>query len=407
MNASAPATIKVDVAIVGGGVAGASLAATLADAGLGVAVVEREARFRDRIRGEALHPWGAREADRLGLLPVLRAAGAVALPLWQRYEARTPGDPYCWADDTPGGYCEWSISHPALQAALLRHAACRGARVLRPARVAAYHLSARPEIEVATNDGNRTVAARLVVGADGARSRVRAWLGAGINRDPVRRAIGGALLDGVALPADRAHQAYLPGGFAMLFPQGAGRARAYVVCSAAAARHARSGDVAAHLIATCAAALPAGALGDVRPAGPAAFFPAADVWSDRLAAGPLVLIGDAAGANDPSQGHGLALAFRDVRELRDLLLSERDWPAAVAAFAARRAADHAVLRAHAEWAGTLAVAQGPEADAMRSRVARARERDPTAGGFAAIYACGPDGLTPDETARRRFFGLDG
>ncbi|MDQ3780771.1 MAG: FAD-dependent monooxygenase, partial [Chloroflexota bacterium] len=59
--------LETDVAIVGGGVAGSSLGATLAAAGIGVVIVEREARFRDRIRGEGLHPWGAAEANRLGL----------------------------------------------------------------------------------------------------------------------------------------------------------------------------------------------------------------------------------------------------------------------------------------------------------------------------------------------------
>ena len=76
-----PTGLAVDVAIVGGGVAGSNLAAALAAVGLGVVVVEREARFRDRIRGEALHPWGAAEADRLGLVPVLRAAVGQPLPV--------------------------------------------------------------------------------------------------------------------------------------------------------------------------------------------------------------------------------------------------------------------------------------------------------------------------------------
>ena len=119
-----------------------------------------------------------------------------------------------------------------------------------------------------------------------------------------------------------------------------------------------------------------------------------------------MLVGDAAGANDPSQGHGLSLAFRDARELRDLLLDGPDWSAAVGAFAERRVAYVAPLRAHARWVGVLTTEQGAEADARRDRVARARETDPSAGGFAGIYAFGPDGLVGDEAARRRFFGDD-
>ena len=65
------ATTAVDVAIIGGGIAGSSLAITLRRQGMNVALVEREPRFRDRIRGEAMHPWGVREVDALGLRPLL------------------------------------------------------------------------------------------------------------------------------------------------------------------------------------------------------------------------------------------------------------------------------------------------------------------------------------------------
>src|SRR5215208_3981623 len=101
-----------DVAIVGGGVAGSSLAAVLAEAGLGVVVIEREKGFRDRVRGESIHPWGVAEAEKLGLLSVLRAAGARELPVWQRYADRVPNEPSRWDDNFPGSLGEWSIYHP-------------------------------------------------------------------------------------------------------------------------------------------------------------------------------------------------------------------------------------------------------------------------------------------------------
>ena len=56
-----------DVVIVGGGIAGSTLGGVLARAGLGVLVVEKEARFRDRIRGEGTWPWGWPKRARPGL----------------------------------------------------------------------------------------------------------------------------------------------------------------------------------------------------------------------------------------------------------------------------------------------------------------------------------------------------
>ncbi len=45
-----------DVVIVGGGIAGASLAVLLARGGLGVTVLERSVQFEDRVRGETMPP---------------------------------------------------------------------------------------------------------------------------------------------------------------------------------------------------------------------------------------------------------------------------------------------------------------------------------------------------------------
>jgi 2-polyprenyl-6-methoxyphenol hydroxylase-like FAD-dependent oxidoreductase len=39
----------------------------------------------------------------------------------------------------------------------------------------------------------------------------------------------------------------------------------------------------------------------------------------------VVLIGDAAGHNDPIIGQGLSISYRDVRIVRDLMLENRDW----------------------------------------------------------------------------------
>ena len=60
-----------DIVTVGGGLGGSALAKVMAERGARVLVVEREAHFKDRVRGEALSPWGVADAKALGLFEPL------------------------------------------------------------------------------------------------------------------------------------------------------------------------------------------------------------------------------------------------------------------------------------------------------------------------------------------------
>jgi 2-polyprenyl-6-methoxyphenol hydroxylase-like FAD-dependent oxidoreductase len=395
---------RFDIAIVGGGIAGSSLAAVLARAGLGVLLIERESVFRDRVRGEGIHPWGVAEAHRIGLDPVLAAANANRLPIWQRYKEREPQEPFRWAEVSVDGLPEMAVHHPYLQQASIEAAVEAGAALLRPANVTAFRGGSNPELDIASDGSTRTIRARLIVGAGGRASPARHWTGGQSKHDPVHHRIGGALLGGVALAEDTAHEATFPGGRTFVMPQGDGRARAYVVTAADRNRelqHDHTGEV---MIAFLAELLPQGLFEQATKAGPVAFFPNADTWASTIAGDGIVLIGDAAGANDPSVGQGLSLVFRDVRELSDLLLAGDNWHGALVEFAERRRDYFDVLREHAKWLGVLVTEEGLEADARRERVELAREEDPSAGGFSLIFARGPDGLVADERSRRRFFG---
>ena len=59
-------------------VAGSSIAAALAPAGVSVLVLERQTTYRDKVRGEYMQPWGVAEMLRLGLEQPLLEAGALA-----------------------------------------------------------------------------------------------------------------------------------------------------------------------------------------------------------------------------------------------------------------------------------------------------------------------------------------
>ena len=65
---------------IGGGLAASAVAISLAKHGIKVLVLERETEFRDRVRGEALTPWGVAEAKELGIDGVLLKSCAREIP---------------------------------------------------------------------------------------------------------------------------------------------------------------------------------------------------------------------------------------------------------------------------------------------------------------------------------------
>ena len=188
------------------------------------------------------------------------------------------------------------------------------------------------------------------------------------------------------------------------FANGADTCRLYVRLTAEQVRAKGVGHDADAFLSFASTFMPEGTLDGAHAAGPVGFFPNSCTWSSRIALGHLVLVGDAAGAVDPTQGLGTSLLFRDVRALSELLLADGDWVRATTEYERQRQAYYDVLRAYDRWCALLEAEVGPEADRRRERNAAARETDPTLGGFATIEARGPDGLVPDETARRVYFG---
>jgi menaquinone-9 beta-reductase len=68
-------TSGYDLLTIGGGLGGAALALVMARAGARVLVLERQPKFRDRVRGEFLPPWGVAEAQQLVIADLLRQSG--------------------------------------------------------------------------------------------------------------------------------------------------------------------------------------------------------------------------------------------------------------------------------------------------------------------------------------------
>jgi 2-polyprenyl-6-methoxyphenol hydroxylase-like FAD-dependent oxidoreductase len=364
-----------DVVVVGGGIGGASLAFALARAGVGVTVLEASTEFADRVRGESMQAWGVKEARDVGVEQVLLDAGAHITPVWKQYTegADDVGDiPMAMMiPDIPGSL---NLRHPDACQALLDAAADAGATVVRGVRDVVLADGSAPTVTYATKAQVTELRTALVVGADGRASTVRKQAGITLDRQEPMSYIAGLLVDGLdSVPDDHDVVAGEGDVFFLVFHQRAGRARVYL-CTGSSGRHRFSGRTGTEqFLAACnVSCYPwSEQVMTATPAGPCATYAGDDTWTDAPFADGVVLIGDAAGYNDPIIGQGLSIALRDARVVRDLILDGARQGAAFAPYGEERSSRMERLRFIAD---VIAVAQAEDADNRSARRAMFAEK---------------------------------
>lgn len=396
-----------DIITIGGGLGGAALARSMAERGARVLVLERETKFKDRVRGEGMTTWGSAEARDLGIYDLLLSACGHELPFWENYVGPMRIDQRDVTSTTPQGLPTLAFYHPEMQTALLAAAETAGADVRRGAKAPSVTPGAEPRVSFQLNSGNpKETSARLVVGADGRGSLVRKWGGFAERRDPDRLLISGLLLENCAAPDNAVRLVFDVGRGrgAIIFPQGGSRARAYLICGIAEGMRLQGEkDIPRFVQESTASGMPGEFFDGARPAGPLATFEGADCFVEHPYREGVALIGDAAASSDPTWGQGLSLTLRDARVLRDALLADDDWSAAGHAYAAEHDRYFGVTHAVEDWFTRVFYERGAEADARRGRVFQALAADPSRQPDA--FVSGPD-QPAGEAERRRFFGED-
>ncbi len=403
--------MNIDVAVVGGGVAGAGLAAQLARKGIKVLVLERETKFRDRVRGENMLPWGVAAARRLGIADELRAAGGQPAPFFNVWAMGEQTEARPLPQTTPHGEGSLNMYHPDMQEAVLGLAVRAGAEVKRGVFVqkiaekdGGYEVTYSEQGD-ADAGRTHTLSARLVVGADGRNSKLREWGGFAVKRDPNHLRIAGTLLEGTPIPDDGTHLCFGPGFMSFFAPLGNKKSRVYFVYPGATGDRKLSGKekIAEFLDLVRQTKVPSAWLDGATATGPLAEFEGADNWVPSPAKRGLALIGDAAAATDPSWGSGLSKTMLDIETLSACLSETDDWDAAVRKYAKEHDAYYGKLHDILAWMTELFWTPGPEGQERLGRVLGKMKEDPT--GYPDAAGLGPFGPC-DEGARRKLLGLD-
>ena len=324
---------KPEIIIVGAGVAGAAMAIALARVGLSSLLLEKSTQFVDRIRGEGIASWGVVEARQIGILDLLLEAGAVYIRRNVPYGEGIPPE-IAQANaipvdkQVPDSNGNLDIGHPFLCQTLTNAAVSAGARLLRGVSEVRVSPGTPPAISFVHEGRRHEISPRLIIGADGRGSAVASQIGATAQSNSVHHLMGGLLIERFPDWPIEDMTIGTEGDVTFYVFPAKEHMRLYLCYSLENRRRFAGPDGTKNFLnAFRLKCLPhAGEhFANAKPAGPCQGYPNADTWIDEPIKPGVVLIGDAAGHNDPAIGQGISIAWRDVRLVAEALTSSPDW----------------------------------------------------------------------------------
>jgi menaquinone-9 beta-reductase len=388
-----------DLITVGGGLAGASLVYAMASRGAKVLVLERDTRFKDRVRGEMVTPWGAAEAQKLGILDLLKTSYGHDVPFVEMGTG-----PRNLTSTTPQQLPALTFAHYEMQEALLTAAQAAGAEVRRGVVVERIE-PGHPSSVLVRDSTPLQISARLVAAADGRGAPSRKWANLAVQEAPIGFLFAGVALTDLSAAEDLVYFIFNPelGTIVGFVPIGKKRFRAYFGYPKSSSYRFQGENMLTLFFSECAKTFPAAAqlYSGAKSIGPLASFDVSESWVEHPYRDGVVLIGDAAGTSDPTFGQGLNLTLRDVRVLRDELCANSDWELAGHRYADQHGKYFLDCHTVEGWFRTLFQNPSPAASALRQKAMPLITQDPTR--VPDHLFSGPD-LPANDQVRARFFG---
>ena len=323
-------TQPVDIAIVGGGMVGASLAVALAPLKLMVALIEviahdsaAQPSFDERTT--ALSNGSRRILETLG---VWSGVQPQATPISRIHVSDQGRFGFARIDAAEQGLAAmgYVIPNRALGAALWgRLLASTNVHVCCPAEVSRITAGGRAvTLEIAGAVGTTMIDARLVVAADGAQSAVRSAFGV----DAESRDYGQTAVITTVLPQrfheHVAYERFTPSGPLALLPLEGGRCTLVLTLNRAAAQAAMTWSDDQFLAEVQQRF--GFRLGRFLKVGRRTAYPLSLTCATRTSAGRCVIVGNAAQGLHPVAGMGFNLGLRDVASLAELIADRRHQP---------------------------------------------------------------------------------
>lgn len=307
-----------DVVVVGAGMVGAAAALALDRAGLKVALVDARVDSAPTaaepldLRVVAIAPHAERLLEGLGVWREIFAVRAG--PYLRMHVEDALGGASLDFDAADYGWSRLGhIVENRLVAGVLNAAIARGGRVRIEIPAAFAHAERTAHgMRVHLVDGRR-LDTRLLVGADGAASPVRADAQIGVDGEAYGQSALVCHVEHERAHAHTAWQRFLPSGPLAFLPLADGRSSIVWTLPGARAEELRDADPGVFEAQLARAS--AGHFGAVRLASERATYPLRRQIAQCFAAPGLVLVGDAAHVVHPLAGQGVNLGFEDVSAL--------------------------------------------------------------------------------------------